>query len=92
MRDILRRTAGAGPHFFRLISDNLRSTTNFYACDEAKKIELIDFFKGRLLYSLTNLEQEISQINSQKYILTIHDVLNDDMKKILGDLHFEFQY
>ena len=65
--------------------------TNFYACDEAKKIELIDFFKGRLLYSLTNLEQEISQINSQKYILTIHDVLNDDMKKILGDLHFEFQ-
>ena len=38
------------------------------------------FFKGRLLYSLTNLEQEISQINSQKYILTIHDVLNDDMK------------
>lgn len=37
------------------------------------------------------MEQEISQINSQKYILTIHDVLNDDMKKILGDLHFEFQ-
>lgn len=27
MRDILRRTAGAGPHFFWLISDNLRSTT-----------------------------------------------------------------
>lgn len=65
--------------------------TNFYACDEAKKIELLDFFKGRLLYSLTNLEQEISQINSQQYILTIHDVLNDDMKKILGDFHFEFQ-
>jgi hypothetical protein len=25
--DILRRTVGAGPHFFRLISDNLRSIT-----------------------------------------------------------------
>lgn len=25
MLDILRRTVGAGPHFFRLISDNLRS-------------------------------------------------------------------
>ena len=30
MRDILRRTAGAGPHFFRLISDNLRRTTYKY--------------------------------------------------------------
>lgn len=28
MLDILRRTVGAGPHFFRLISDNLRSITN----------------------------------------------------------------
>ena len=27
MLDILRRTVGAGPHFFRLISDNLRSIT-----------------------------------------------------------------
>ena len=31
MRDILRRTAGAGPHFFWLISDNLRSTTKNYS-------------------------------------------------------------
>lgn len=31
MLDILRRTVGAGPHFFRLISDNLRSITNGYA-------------------------------------------------------------
>lgn len=28
MLDILRRTVGAGPHFFRLISDNLRSITS----------------------------------------------------------------
>lgn len=28
MLDILRRTVGAGPHFFRLISDNLRSIAN----------------------------------------------------------------
>ena len=29
MLDILRRTVGAGPHFFRLISDNLRSITRY---------------------------------------------------------------
>lgn len=29
MLDILRRTVGAGPHFFRLISDNLRSITKY---------------------------------------------------------------
>ena len=28
MLDILRRTVGAGPHFFRLISDNLRCITS----------------------------------------------------------------
>lgn len=38
MRDILRRTAGAGLHFFRLISDNLRSTTN----DTDYKINVMD--------------------------------------------------
>lgn len=33
MLDILRRTVGAGPHFFRLISDNLRSiASNISAC------------------------------------------------------------
>ena len=30
MLDILRRTVGAGPHFFRLISDNLRSITGIF--------------------------------------------------------------
>lgn len=43
MLDILRRTVGAGPHFFRLISDNLRSITmnsyvrNRYVSEFAKK-------------------------------------------------------
>lgn len=32
MLDILRRTVGAGPHFFRLISDNLRSITSKKEC------------------------------------------------------------
>lgn len=36
MRDILRRTAGAGPHFFRLISDNLRSNTKSYELEQRR--------------------------------------------------------
>ena len=36
MLDILRRTVGAGPHFFRLISDNLRSITIDNAASNVK--------------------------------------------------------
>ena len=38
MLDILRRTVGAGPHFFRLISDNLRSITNVTFCQSGKML------------------------------------------------------
>ena len=42
MLDILRRTVGAGPHFFRLISDNLRSITK----EIYGKFENLQMFPG----------------------------------------------
>lgn len=38
MLDILRRTVGAGPHFFRLISDNLRSITKIIIAQRIRSV------------------------------------------------------
>ena len=44
MLDILRRTVGAGPHFFRLISDNLRSITTMLYCITSLRLLINNLF------------------------------------------------
>lgn len=64
---------------------------NFYACNEDRQKELMGGFRRQLDFRLKALEMVMNQINSQQYILIIHDVLNDEMREILGDFYFEFQ-
>ena len=60
MLDILRRTVGAGPHFFRLISDNLRSITNNFDSSYYHDIIIseIDNLYNRISFPVDNVDED----------------------------------
>lgn len=64
MLDILRRTVGAGPHFFRLISDNLRSITrSIFANYDAAMREALESGSS----SLQDIANKAAQEYNAKY-------------------------
>jgi len=63
---------------------------NYYACDEARQRELVDYFTAQLMYACNNADKAIQRIMSQYYMLELNNVLNDDLKRIIEDFKFEY--
>lgn len=63
MLDILRRTVGAGPHFFRLISDNLRSITRFFK--EPYREEERQWIKDLATKYNISIKQKLAELSSK---------------------------
>lgn len=62
----------------------------FYKCDEKRQKEIMEFFIHQLRLAVEETNKVIQKIISQNYILTISDVYNDELKRILEDYRFEF--
>ena len=64
--------------------------SNFLVCDGDKQTRLIHFFKDELLYSISGVEKALRQIESQQYMLSVNDMLDEKLRGILEDFRFEF--
>lgn len=62
----------------------------FAKCDVSKQAELLQFFEGQLMCSVDGIERSLKQIYSQQYILDIHGLYDENLKKILLDYSFVF--
>lgn len=66
------------------------SKSLFYKCDEKRQKEIMAFFIPRLQYVVEETNKAIQKIITQNYILTINDVYNNELRRIVEDYHFEF--
>lgn len=62
----------------------------FYKCDEKRKKEIMSFFVDQLQYAVDEANKAIQRITAQTYVLTINDVYNREMERIIKDYRFEF--
>ena len=62
----------------------------FLVCDGDKQTRLIHFFKDELLYSISGVENALRQIESQQYMLSVNDMLDEKLRGILEDFRFGF--
>lgn len=62
----------------------------FADCSENKKTELLAFLKNILSNNIKYINEHINYIMSQRNILEIHDLYNDDLNFIIKDFKFEF--
>lgn len=66
------------------------SKSLFFQCDEKHQKEIMEFFIHQLRLAVEETNKAIQKIITQNYILTINDVYNDELKRILEDYRFEF--
>lgn len=62
----------------------------FAECDDTRQKELMNFFNEQLIDSIDGIEKSLNQINSQRYMLTINEVYDESLRRILSDYRFEF--
>lgn len=58
--------------------------------DEKRQDELSVFFSGQLKYCVEKVNKTIEDIYNQRYLLTINDLTNSKMDRIISDFKFEF--
>lgn len=63
---------------------------NFSKCDSPRQKELMNFFYDQLKVGIDGIENALKQIDSQQYILSINEIYDDALQKILRDYRFEF--
>ena len=63
---------------------------NYYKADPARQSQILDFFYGELSYHTSSVNKALNHIQTQQYVLTINDVMNEKMRSILSDFLFEF--
>ena len=74
------------------IWENWYKTTklNFYKSDAKRQEELLVFFRKQLSDYADSVNKSLEYVQSQRYMLTVNDVMNKDMERILSDFRFEF--
>lgn len=72
--------------------DNWYKTTklNYYKSNPERQEELLSFFIRELSYYTEAVNKSIEHIQSQRYMLTLNDAMNEKMEQILEDFRFEF--
>lgn len=63
---------------------------NYHRCEPNQQKHLLDFFHGQLSYAEKEVNKSIEYLQSQRYILTMNDAMNDEIDGILSDFQFEF--
>lgn len=63
---------------------------NYLKCEPERQQHLLDFFYGHLSQAGQEVNDSIQYLHSQRYVLTMNDVMNDEMDRILSDFRFEF--
>lgn len=64
--------------------------SKFAECDDSRQEELLHFFNEQLMASIDGIEKALKQIDSQQYILSINDIYDENLRRILADYSFEF--
>ena len=64
--------------------------SKFAECDAARQAELARFFSQQLMTGIEGIEKALRQIDSQQYILNIHGIYDESLRRILEDYRFEF--
>lgn len=62
----------------------------YFKLEEERQAEVLDFLLRQLSESVQRVRNTMDRIQSQRYILTINDVMNSEMERILEDFRFEF--
>lgn len=63
---------------------------NYYKSDAGRQKQVLDFFYDQLVYYTSLVNESLKYIQTQQYVLTINDAINDNMYSILSDFQFEF--
>ena len=63
---------------------------NYYKSDADRQKQILDFFYDELTYYASLVNESLKYIQTQQYVLTINDAMNDNMRSILSDFQFEF--
>lgn len=63
---------------------------NYYKASPERQAELLSFFRNQLVEYTGAVNNSIERIQAQRYMLTMNDVMNKDMDRILSDFQFEF--
>ena len=63
---------------------------NYHKCKPERQQHLLDFFYQQLLYAETEVNKSLEYLQSQRYMLTMNDVMNSEIDSILSDFRFEF--
>lgn len=63
---------------------------NYHKCEPNQQKHLLDFFYGQLSYAEKEVNKSIEYLQSQRYMLTMNDAMNDEIDGILSDFQFEF--
>jgi len=63
---------------------------NYYKSDAERQKQILDFFYNELAYYASLVNESLKYIQTQQYVLTINDAMNDNMRSILSDFQFEF--
>lgn len=58
--------------------------------DVKKQKDVLHFMQGILLESAKLVKKSIEQIQGQKYMLTMNDMMNSEIERIIEDFNFEF--
>lgn len=64
--------------------------SKFAECEPDRQEELMHFFNEQLMVSIEGIEKALKQIDKQQYILNIHGIYDQKLKRILADYRFEF--
>lgn len=63
---------------------------NYYKCEPERQQHLLDFFYQQLLNAEKEVNKSLEHLQSQRYMLTMNDVMNSEIDRILSDFRFEF--
>ena len=63
---------------------------NYNQADEKRQAELLNFFCDRLEFCVDEVNESIEKVSNQKFLLSINDLTNSDMDRIISDFKFEF--
>ena len=63
---------------------------NYDKCTPERQAHLLNFFYRQLTEAEKAVNKSIDYLQSQRYMLTLSDVMNDAMDRILSDFRFEF--
>lgn len=63
---------------------------NYNKCEPDRQVSLLDFFYKQLSQAEKEVTKSLEYLQSQRYMLTMNNAMNEEIESILSDFRFEF--